>query len=477
MLTYFALFSLTICAVTILTPPSFHDSDTQWHIAAGQIISDSLAIPFSDPWGFANPQQWYNLSWLFDIGLHLVAAACGDQGLLILSLLLNGFLVAECFRCLKAWNIPSQARFLTALLASSSLLSFSTLRPQLIACFLCLYTLAYLRRGEKNTGARFLAFLPIIACLWANTHGSLPLFFLFLGVFFLDSLRAHNWSYAKFLFISGLLCLPACLANPLGIDLFYGMARTLDSSISMYLTEWKPWRVSFNSLHGITSAGFIAALLAAAMLPSKGREVQWPEKILALASVLLALHSVRGFGLAAIICAPFLAIKISSLPNLPLLWWPRVLLPCLSTLLVLLFTNQPYILDTLAKHTVKYEQDQDSISYLKREFQGKNILNDYSIGGALTRFGGQKFKHFIDGRAGTAFTEERLQEYIDLNVSKTLTVKDILEKYDIQGAILTKSSFEFLILAPPLAQLGWELVHENSKNQIYKSPNVSPPFK
>jgi hypothetical protein len=461
-LLYIALFAAAVCAINLTTTPGFQDTDAQWHIAAGLEILKTGQIPENDPWSINPEQTWYNLSWLYDVLIAIPAYYFGDTGLLLLWFCLSGFLVAEIFRVLKVWVPCPQTRLITTLLCSIPFIEFLSLRPQSLAGLLALYSLAVLHQSRTNP--KKLCWLPLISLLWANIHGSLPLMFLFIGVFFLESLIKKNHRLCINLVFWGTISGVTCLINPFGLDIYTGITRTTNSCISPFIGEWAKWSLTARPQYDCLVALVLALTL---LLPNKAT---LSEKILALILLFLSFNSIRFFGLLAVIAAPVLAQQLSILPKLPNRFAGPTL--CLSLLIGLFFLNhyQKTIYKTLAEKSMKYTLTEQAINHLLHTHPQKNILNTYEVGGALAHLGRKgHFRHYIDGRAGTAFSETRLQEYLDLLLGKT-SLQAILHKYQIDVALVEKTHPANQNLTKMFLKEGWQPELINASYVIFVPP-------
>jgi hypothetical protein len=83
----------------------------------------------------------------------------------------------------------------------------------------------------------------------------------------------------------------------------------------------------------------------------------------------------------------------------------------------------------------------EEVKFLKEHFVGKNVLCNYDDGGFIIYYGEGKFKHFVDGRAGTAFSEDVLKEAIDYQLVKPGWNK-IFEKYKIDAVLIKKTALQ-----------------------------------
>src|ERR1700733_13410676 len=101
--------------------------DLGWHLAAGDLIRDTGAVPFHDPWSFTSGgRQWYNLSWLWDVLASVVFQYTNFSGLL-LSVVACGAVIAgyRASVCLRSGA--------SAIAACISVLSACLLYPAFVA--------------------------------------------------------------------------------------------------------------------------------------------------------------------------------------------------------------------------------------------------------------------------------------------------------------------------------------------------------
>jgi hypothetical protein len=442
---------------------NYTEVDVSWHLAAGEEILKTRSIPTTDPWSFTADQQWYNISWLHDIFLALVYTWTGNAGLQLLGIFLSGLLAAEIFRVLKNWVECPQARFIAASLAGLATINSGELRPQMMAQFLLLYSLATLEKGQKNPKALWI--LPALMLLWANLHGSFPLLGLLIGLYWTINIIQKNFKTANTLLLCGVLATAFTFLNPIGAHLYIGMNRTLNSCITSFINEWQPW--SLNIVHKNTTIPFILAVVASALLlPNKANP---RERILALFGLILGISSIRFIPILAILGAPFLTQQLSHLPKLKTQWLTALLAISLLTGAILGFTHQKYIYKTFAEDSAGPALYHQAVDYIVQNHPNERILNEYGSGGRIIRQGKGKIKHYLDGRAGTAYSENILQEYIDIYKSE-VSVPSLIEKYDITAALLSTHTHAFTAIAPELIKAGWTIPFKNSQAFVFTKP-------
>lgn len=172
-------------------------------------------------------------------------------------------------KCLKELNIPPVTAtlvvFVTALMGSNN---WST-RPQIFAYPLFALTVWLLLRARTRSW-RGLMWIPLIAVLWVNVHGSFILLFVLLvsALIFGAALR-------KPLLLVTLASLAATLVNPYGLDLWAHTAGMVGSDlIKTVSTEWFPpvnqgWQLNlfFGSL--------LVVPVLAAFSPARAQRLSW----------------------------------------------------------------------------------------------------------------------------------------------------------------------------------------------------------
>src|SRR5262245_1389117 len=88
------MFLLASAYLYCIAMPLLADPDVPWHIAAGDLIRAS-GLAQRDPWSFtAGNQPWYNISWLWDVGLSWLYHALGAKTVFVFTCLLTAGILA-----------------------------------------------------------------------------------------------------------------------------------------------------------------------------------------------------------------------------------------------------------------------------------------------------------------------------------------------------------------------------------------------
>lgn len=426
--------------------PFLSDPDVCWHIAAGDLIRQLREIPFFDSWSYiGQKQQWYNISWLWDIACSFLYEALGFQGLAILMDLLNASFIAYIYHALRKEKFSHDAVMVAVALIGMVFIHNSYLRPQLASYALMLYFHNIVRDlPNKTFSGSSLLKLCASFCLWVNTHGSFPLGFIILGAYIAD-----NWIEKRFdiiirLLVISALCALLTLCNPLGYKIYIGMARTLDSVIMTYISEWRPF--AFGGSYSFSLLILSLMIAGIAFVSNYGtlriRRADW---MLGAFSLAMAMTSIRHFipfvilgrfliaaVIDRVITSPRIKTHLSINHKKIIIATLGIILPISSTALYILDPDKKIGANNLP---IK------AIEFIAENYPGQHFFNHYNIGGYVVFFGKGKFKHFIDGRAGTVFTEEDLQFFLDI-IKPGAEFLKVIQSQAVRGFIMRQDVLE-----------------------------------
>jgi hypothetical protein len=455
--------------------PLFADPDTGWHLATGDLILREGKLPATDPWSFAAAgQPWYIISWLWDVKIELIHRMLGLSGVFfftILAMAALGALLA--YSLTKREYIGSDAMILTLLIMGISLIEYASPRPHIAAYFFIVITHMILHRSRTREHSRALFAIPAMMIAWVNIHGSFLVGLTLLGAYGLEALVARRFAWFKRLFLIGVLCLPMLLLNPYGIEMYTAVMRTLHSVITQYIVEWLPF-VFGNSL-GLS----IAFLVFFCAGPLRERRVPLADKIISLIWLLAMLFSTRNAIIFLLVSAPALALALQSFsdqlvafrtvrpdPLQPLSaakLKPRMALAAIALVLGTVW------LQPVLRSDILYAPDKDpgaAVAWLKEHAIGKRILNDYEYGGRLIFETRGTVPVFVDGRSGTAYSEQVLGEYIGFMMLLAGWDK-IVDAYRIDGIFVENESVFARAYAAGQYRREWKEAYRDGVASIY----------
>lgn len=257
-------------------------TDLWGHLNFGRWMVEQGALPLVDPFAAApSSAPVLQANWLSQLVGYLIQSWFGNEALALGHALLVTLTAGVLMLAVVRRGAPlGWAWVVGAVMLTLDLPIVGTIRPQLFGQLgLALVLLAC---SELLTKRHPLYWLPVVAALWANLHGSLAIGLIALGGFAvgltLESARGAGFDFRAALrdgavrrtWLAVLLVAVASCLNPHGWNLlwrevFFGRHIALD-----YITEWQT--LSLTSLTGFL---FIcSALLAGALL--KDGPSKWP---------------------------------------------------------------------------------------------------------------------------------------------------------------------------------------------------------
>src|SRR6266853_323585 len=292
------------------------DSDTGWHIRAGEWILQNRRVPATDLFSFTKAgQPWFAWEWLSDVLMAVIHGHFGLAGIVLVSLLGLGSTSVCVYRSTREESgHRAIAIVLTGLAMAASTIHWLA-RPHLVTPLFATVFCWALNRTERKRGPAVLLALPLLTILWVNLHGGFFVGIVLLITYGIGALgeelvhrASHNaWVRARKYVWAAAACAVASLVNPYGYHLHVHVARYLGASF--YLQ-----RISeFQSIdfHSLTAAYFetllVLAMAAAAWHLGAGRLV---HVLLLLSWSHLGLFSARNIPIFAVVAAPGIGLAM-----------------------------------------------------------------------------------------------------------------------------------------------------------------------
>lgn len=460
----FFIFIAYFTFATIVAHPLLSDPDVGWHLKAGEYILTHHEIPFNDPWSFSSQQRWYNISWLWDVICGLLYKKFDISGLLIINHFLYAGTLAFAYRALLTpLKARDEAKLFAIIVAGFSLWEVMYFRPHAISFILTILCLNCVKNSAQDSGKKLMWQFPLMILVWVNMHGGFIVGFTIVGAFALQELLHKNSWYCRNLVIAGALGSIVTLINPIGIFIFPGILRTLHSIITSSIAEWQPF--TFGAAFGYTF--FVIILLTITNI--KTPNISNAEKLLFYFWLFSGLISSRSMTIAVIIGLPIMARWMSDfmtgyqpMPRMPTIY--RILMVILC--IISLTENKIYIQNILKIYPPDSVLKED-ILFIKENYGGLNFYNDYNSGGYLIFYASDAIKIFIDGRAGTAYSEDILRHVIAFNNANPDWTK-AFELYRIDGVLLPKRALERFDVA--LYFKDWKVAHIGKSYSVLVRP-------
>jgi hypothetical protein len=421
-----------------LAQPDLNDPDIWWHMRNAQYLVQHHQFLRQDVYSFtAAGKPWVNTEWLSEIPFYLAYQGFGLSGLKFLTFALPSIIILLllylCFEESRNFKASIVA------CAFASLLAKVSYGPRTILfgyVFLVLLLIILQRFRERGTGPLWV--VPLLFCVWANTHGSwalgLILFFL-VGIAGLIEgswarIESTRWtpSQIRRLALTGAASVAALFINPYGWRLvYYPFDLAFKQKLNVaHVAEWVS--VNFQDTRGKFVFVLIAGLLVAALL----RQCRWKlgEILIFVFALHTALTHIRFLVLLGIVAAPLVAKLLDFFPRYKReLDTPRLNVAVILVVIGLMIYFRPH--EAQIQQAVAETYPAGAISYLGAHPAERNVLNFYLWGGYI-EWSDPATKTFVDSRVDIFEYAGVLQDYLDLLGSDSLVrrLDPILQKYD-----------------------------------------------
>ena len=450
---YFFIIAIAFVIPLYFGKNVFSDPDTAWHIKAGQIIWSLKQVPILDTLTYTSDQQWYNISWAWDVLVYLIYNYYGELGLIYFQALLFTLIVALSFSYIRSYILFNNDTIAVVVTLSSLIIwDLLYLRPQLLSYILCLISLKYLR----NLNWQSVIILALIALIWINIHGSFITFYIMVVFYIIEEIYNKNYARLNKLALLLFLSSVALFINPIGYKIIYAITRTLNSATMPYIMEWQPFTFGYEY-------SFTLILMILLIFNSfSERQISLAVKLLTFFWLIAALSSKRNFGFFAIYSTGYLPYILDPIirkhPSKYNLGYKfKISISILFILACIVYPN-------FSKYN-KNIAPLKAIDFVNKYCKNAKIFNDYNYGGYLALWLYDN-KYFIDGRAGVAFSESLIDEYLSSFYVKK-DVSHLVNKYGIDILFVNKdfkdSAKHFQLLQD------WYNIYNDQTISIYKN--------
>ena len=515
------LLALLFTLVFGLFSVEIKDPDFWWHLKTGGYISQSGALPVTDPFAYTslqkdplNPESkriGFILTqyWLAQVIFYRIWDLFGLEGIIFLRAFLLTLLIFLIFRGIRreGFGIYSSVIFLVPVVMIFR--TFTGERPQLFS-FLFAFLLIFLLEGfRKAKGSRIQGFedssatrqdsrpaalylipLPFIMLLWANLHGGFILGMLVLIVYlFSENIKYFVKRFGsilparslKLLNIAGIIAVLASFINPNSYKVFpFLLEFETGRYKSMIIESVSPValvRSGFYEPQFIIYFILLALLVLIFVVNIQKRDLT--DGVLVTVLSVMSLSSARFIPffcpVAALMIARYGAEILGKLKRperLPLMR-KKIELPSaiiLSIALIILINNADLFKSGIRMN--KYPEG--AARFLKENRIAGNMFNPYAWGGYLIWKLYPEYKVFIDGRGliGEVFFQEvRVLGASRQPVEQLPEWKAILKAYNVDF-IITYSVDNFTGRLVPLVPAllndpDWHLIYMDNISLIF----------
>ena len=430
---------LTLIVITVifaLSRQGIADPDIWWHLHNANYLVQHHSLPRSDMYSFTVAgHAWINHEWIGELPYYFAWRALGLAGIyavmfVTLAATFLGVLYL-CYRESDHYKASIVAACFAVLLGS---VSFGP-RTILFGYGYLVILLIVLQRFRQK-GRAPLWLLPLLFCLWVNTHGSWLLGLIVFSALIAAGFAKGQWgmviaepwtgSQRKSLLLAWCSSVAALFVNPFGAKLvFYPFDLAFRQKLNIeHVAEWIS--INFHDTRGKLAMAFLLVLLVSALVrPRRWTLAELGVGIFALYS---GLTYSRFLFFLAIVMAPVLAKIFTFVPRYRREDDTPVVNACVIVLLiagVVHYWPRQAQLQTIVSDQYPVE----AVSYLQAHRPAGPMLNFYLWGGYLN-WRDPQLKVFIDSRVDIFEYSGVLKDYLDilaLNHSE-----ELLNKYGIR---------------------------------------------
>jgi len=472
---------ITFLAVFAMAMRPSLDSDTWWHLRAGEWILDARTVPQTDPFSYTRQDaDWRYPGWLVEAPMALIYRFLGAGGLNLWTALMVTLAFVFVWGRLSGWVF---LRAFVTILAAAAAGIYWAARPYLVSFLLTAIFLWILEgyrwdRPDICKSKKRLWWLPVLMIVWANSHGGFITGFILLGVYGLSGLK--DWLVSrtalresKFLWLVWIgvwMILAVCL-NPSGpVMLLYPFQTVSIGALSQYIQEWQP-----PDFHSAQVQPFIWLLLA--LIGSLGisrRRIALSDFLLAAGFAYLSFSAARNIALFALAvplvitrhAAPVMEgmARItglgsgSAIPNqrMQRLNWAILGLIVLAVLIkaATAFSTEANLIE------IRKTMPVDAVNFIRSTRPPGRLFNSYNWGGYLL-WELPEYPVFIDGRTDL-YDDEMVAEWLQI-IRAEAGWQAALDQREVRLVLVEAGT----PLAEKLAQAGWELFYEDGMAVVY----------
>ena len=442
------------------------NTDTAWHLAAGDYMRATLSFPRTNMWSFSAPNEtWYNLAWLWDIVTSFLLDKTGVRGVFTFLCAWYGLIGSVVALHLKQRNTKPSALYATLVLVLLLLLSVQWSRSLSFSILMVAIFHYVLHLSRTGSTKPTIIVLPLLMVLWANMHGGFVSAFFIFGIYGLEATFSRNYVWLKTLLTGAALCLLATFINPFGWQIWLCLYEQSTSSIMPYIMEWEPYQFSSQQPIDI----FIVLLLI--VTDFRNRTPPLADKILCIFWLVMACLSQRNFTLVAILSAPMMATGLGhwvkkdiAVKKLETTRSPKAaLLVLLSVIFLGIIPFHQWIKRDLllGENTTIPVQ---TLAFLREHYPHKKFMNEYNLGGYIIYFNKGLNPVFVDGRARTAYPEDIMEQIPKIWRAEYKTYLELIAQYHPDGVVLSNNSV-FITQHPIPAN--WKPVYKDDDYSVY----------
>ncbi len=490
--------ALTFIALAAMAVRPSVDTDTWWHLRAGQWIVEHRAVPTADPFSHTRAgAEWRYPGWLVEAPMFWLFLTWGYAGL---NLFTAFFVVVGLGAVYVTCEGGPLVRAFTLVLAAAASAIFWSARPQIVS-FALAGIFASILYAYRWRGRNSLWVLVPLMTLWANSHGGFAIGFLLIGLTLAGQIISLLWGWIREraeaspaptmapgdvglggvirLAGIGLACAAAVVVNPSGPAMLLYPFKTISIGVLRdFVQEWQS-----PNFHEVRAQIFLWLLFATlALVGLAGRRANLTDLLLVCGVGYLGFLAWRNVPLLSLVAPPLLTrhalalwdearARFPPLARLPAkrtpravaLNWALLILISLAALLKISVDMLPKTNETQLARIVPI----GAAEYVRQAQPPGQLFNSYNFGGYLTWALYPDYPVFVDGRTDL-YDDPFLREYLVIAFARP-GWRAALEKYGVRLALVESNS----ILADQLVrEADWRIVYQDPTASVFQRTDV-----
>jgi hypothetical protein len=463
-----ALAALLAMWVFFFCGKSVADPDLWWHIKNAQYLLAQHKFLRVDIYSYTvYGVPWMDHEWLSEIPFYLVWKAGGLYGTYIFYVVLVECVIAGMFYLAYKASGNVKSAFVASVLGV--VLAVVNFGPRNILfgwAYLIVLLLIMLKYRREGTAPLWV--IPLLFCLWVNSHGSwligLIVFLIIVASGLISGtwgkIEAIRWSprQLKELIATTAASVAALFVNPYSYGLVYypfdvGFRQKLNIE---HVEEWMS--VNFHEPRGKVVIIFLFAALLAALWHQRRWRLE--EFALTLFGLYAGLTYVRFLFLAAILVTPVLARRLDLPPYRAEIDKPLLNAGIIALLLTIMLTRLPS--QAILDNDITRKEPVGALAYLEREGKREHVFNNYVWGGYMI-LNDPSIRPFIDSRTDIFEYYGILKDYLDITgLHKSL---EILNQHQIRYVLFPEGDPLSYLLSKTA---NWKTVYKDGVSVVFE---------
>lgn len=434
------------------------DTDTWWHLRAGQWMVENRQIIAGDPFSHtAAGEVRVQADWLSQVILYGIWSLAGDFGMALFTSILA---TAGMWMLFRGSEGSTYLRAFLIVLGAATAAVFWSARPQMFTFFLSTVVVYLLYLYKRRQIDRLWWLVPLML-VWANLHGGY-----FIGLLLIYGTIAGevlNGLHQRFqprraelaisqlttpqlrrLILVALISTAVIVINPAGLRLLLLPLETFTlGPLRQYIQEWNPPDFTNPSVFPFLTL-LVATVLA---LLVHWRRVDWTEVLLVAGTGYLAVTTSRNISFFAVVAVPILSYHLNTIFEqrgwtLQPVRRPTPRMVRLNTILLVVvgvasLAKVLLVLDTEAVNAAKLDLfPVNAVEYLNADNPPGKLFNSYNWGGYLM-FHAPQYPVYIDGR--TDLYGSRVLDYVSIAFAED-SWQTALDEQDIRVVLVETRS-------------------------------------